>query len=88
MDIIGQNGNDGEHYEEILKYADKYDELDLNKDGIVDNSEIESAKQKIKELESRISSGLSGFRKNKIAEELKILKSKLPKDDDDQTKIY
>ena len=29
MDIIGQNGNDGEHYSE----------LDLNKDGKIDQSE-------------------------------------------------
>ena len=33
MDVIGQNGNDGLHY----------DELDLNKDGIVDDNEIQIA---------------------------------------------
>jgi len=33
MDVIGQNGNDGLHY----------DELDLNKDGIIDDSEIQIA---------------------------------------------
>ena len=30
MDIIGQNGNDGLHY----------DEFDLNKDGIIDEEEL------------------------------------------------
>ena len=38
MEIIGQNGNDGEHYSE----------LDLNQDGIVDQKEIETAIDKIK----------------------------------------
>ena len=40
MDIIGQNGNDGLHY----------DELDLNKDGIVDNSERLLAIENLKKL--------------------------------------
>ena len=40
MDVIGQNGNDGLHY----------DELDLNKDGIVDEREIDIA---IKNLKSK-----------------------------------
>jgi hypothetical protein len=38
MDIIGQNGNDGLHY----------DELDLNKDGIVDEREIDIAIKNLK----------------------------------------
>ena len=40
MDIIGQNGNDGLHY----------DKLDLNKDGVVDKREIEIA---IKDLTNK-----------------------------------
>lgn len=40
MEIIGQNGNDGEHYAE----------LDLNKDGKVDSNDIEAAMARIKEI--------------------------------------
>ena len=43
MDIIGQNGNDGLHY----------DELDLNRDGIIDQDEINI---KIKSLKNQIAS--------------------------------
>jgi len=39
MDVIGQNGNDGEHYSE----------LDLNKDGIIDNEETKLAIKQIKD---------------------------------------
>ena len=39
MEIIGQNGNDGEHYSE----------LDLNKDGIIDNEETKLAIKQIKD---------------------------------------
>ena len=38
MEIIGQNGNDGEHYSE----------LDLNKDGKIDSNELLKAKQELK----------------------------------------
>ena len=36
MDIIGQNGNDGEHYD---------DSFDLNKDGIIDNKDLEKLEE-------------------------------------------
>ena len=39
MDIIGQNGNDGLHY----------DELDLNKDGKISQDEIDAALKKLKD---------------------------------------
>ena len=39
MDVIGQNGNDGEHYSE----------LDFNKDGIIDNEETKLAIKQIKD---------------------------------------
>tara|TARA_R100001460_G_scaffold36140_3_gene69410 strand:- start:687 stop:1895 length:1209 start_codon:yes stop_codon:yes gene_type:complete len=41
MDIIGQNGNDGEHY----------DKLDVNKDGIISNVDQEIARRRITEIE-------------------------------------
>ncbi len=48
MDIIGQNGNDGLHYDEDLE---KYD---VNKDGVVDSEDVKAAKQKISELKNSI----------------------------------
>ena len=69
MNIIGQNGNDGEHYEDK-----EFNDLDLNKDGIIDENEKLIAKDKIKELESKIKSGMSGFRINKIREEINKIK--------------
>ena len=35
MNIIGQNGNDGEHYDDL-------DKNDINKDGIVDEQDLKS----------------------------------------------
>ena len=43
MDIIGQNGNDGDHYSE----------LDSNKDGKVDNSELKKAKDRLQFLQKK-----------------------------------
>jgi len=77
MEIIGQNGNDGEHYSE----------LDLNQDGIVDQKEIETAIDKIKRLENRLNDPLSSWRSNKIKKEIEELKSQLD-DEDDTTKTY
>ena len=40
MDIIGQNGNDGEHYD-----------LDVNNDGLIDKNEIKIAQNRSQEIE-------------------------------------
>ena len=48
MEIIGQNGNDGEHYSEY----------DLNKDGIIDNEEKKAIIQRIEELKSKTGGNL------------------------------
>jgi hypothetical protein len=72
MEIIGQNGNDGEHYSG----------LDLNQDGIVDQKEIETAIDKIKRLENRLNDPLSSWRSNKIKKEIEELKSQLDNGDD------
>ena len=82
MDIIGQNGNDGLHYEE------EFNILDKNQDGIVDKEEIQSAEDKVKELEDRLKPGLSTYRTNRINQEIKEIKSALKNEDDDLTKIY
>ena len=64
----------------------QYDPLDLNKDGIVDESEMLAAKQKIAEIEDRISTqSLSGWRQRKLMGEIASLKSKI---EEDQTKTY
>lgn len=65
----------------------QYDPLDLNKDGIVDGSEIQAAKQKISELEtSTQTQSFSGWRKNKMQSIINTLKSKIG--EEDQTKTY
>jgi hypothetical protein len=76
MEIIGQNGNDGDHYLE----------LDLNQDGIVDQDEIDIATKKIQELENKLDSDLSTFRKRKIKENIQYIKNQLL--NDDETKTY
>ena len=77
MEIIGQNGNSGEHYSE----------LDLNQDGVVDQEEIETALDKIKNLQNRLNEPLSSWRQNKIRNEIKELKSQTQKEDN-ETKTY
>ena len=75
MDIIGQNGNDGEHY----------DELDLNEDGVIDENEIKIAKQKVEDLKKQLQPGLSLWKTNKINSQIKNIEDNLP---DENTKIY
>ena len=65
----------------------QYDPLDLNRDGIVDENEIQAAKQEISELENTIQTqSFSGWRKNKMQSIINVLKSKIG--EDDQTKTY
>ena len=77
MEIIGQNGNDGEHYSE----------LDLNQDGVIDEKEIETALEKIERLENRLKDPLSSWRSNKIKKEIEEIKKELY-NEDDTTKTY
>jgi len=72
MEIIGQNGNDGEHYSEF----------DLNKDGIIDDNEKKHLIQKIEKINNKMGGDLKSSPKN--VEELIKLEKKL----DDLTKIY
>jgi len=78
MEIIGQNGNDGEHYSE----------LDLNKDGIVNSTEIDAAVARIAEIK-RIRGGNinpEGEFQKEIKRLSDLVKSSLK--EDDETKTY
>ena len=75
MEIIGQNGNDGEHYSE----------LDLNKDGVINKVDKEIAKRRLQEIKDiEKNSSLTQEWKNKLIKEKKFIKDKL----DDLTKRY
>ena len=73
MDIIGQNGNDGEHY----------DSDDLNKDGVVDKNDLEA----LNEIRNKYPTGTDEW--NRMSQEIDRLKKRInKKDNDDLTKIY
>ena len=75
MDIIGQNGNDGEHY----------DELDINKDGNVDSVDKEIARRRINEIKQlQQNKSLTQEWKRNLDKEQRLLQNKL----DDLTKRY
>ena len=75
MDIIGQNGNEGEHY----------DKLDINKDGKVDIIDKEISKRRINEITSIIdSNSLTQETRKNLIQEKRLLENKL----DELTKIY
>ncbi len=79
MKIIGQNGNDGEHYSE----------LDSNKDGKVDSNELLKAKQELKLLKNSIIGVTRSSNKvDKALKRIKILENIISTLDDDLTKIY
>ena len=81
MDIIGQNGNDGEHYDNL--------DYDLNKDGIVDNSDLNIAKNKVKDLKDSIAGVTkSSNRVDKAIKEIKKLEEFISGEDDEYTKTY
>jgi hypothetical protein len=61
--------------------------LDLNKDGIVDESEMAVAKQKIAELEQTLETkSLGGWWVKKLKNQIDSLKSKIK--EEDETKTY
>ena len=81
MNIIGQNGNDGEHYDNL--------DYDLNKDGIVDNSDLNIAKNKVKDLKDSIAGVTkSSNRVDKAIKEIKKLEEFISGEDDEYTKTY
>jgi hypothetical protein len=78
MEIIGQNGNEGEHYS-------KYD---LNKDKILNPEEILNIKNKIKQIKNESGGNLPSYEHR--VKEIKNLEKllKLKGLDDDLTKTY
>ena len=78
MEIIGQNGNDGDHYSKH----------DLNKDGVIDNNEKKYIWQQIKNIKDKVGGNLQSHpEKLKEVQRLeKALSSKFL--DDDLTKTY
>ena len=70
----------------VNNIEEEYDILDLNKDGIVDENEIDIAKNKIQKLKNQLKQSLSGWRIKKIQNELKQLENKFK--NDDETKTY
>jgi hypothetical protein len=77
MNIIGQNGNDGLHYESNV--------LDTNKDGVVDDEEVKTAQSRLVQLYHLLNSNISSWRRRKIQNEINTLNSAL---NDDETKTY
>jgi hypothetical protein len=70
-----------------VKEEQQYDPLDLNKDGIVDESEMAVAKQKIAELEQTLETkSLGGWWVKKLKNQIDSLKSKIG--EEDETKTY
>ena len=79
MNIIGQNGNEGLHYE-------GENVVDTNKDGIITKDEVQNAVNRIKELKKSIEGVTkSSNRVDKALKEIKKLEGDLP---DDLTIIY
>ena len=83
MNIIGQNGNEGEHYDQTNK---KFKDINLNK---VKSIRIDIAKERIKHLQDSI----QGVTKNsnrvdKALKEIKKLNSLISHFDEDLTKRY
>ncbi|MCP4482928.1 MAG: hypothetical protein GY817_09425 [bacterium] len=83
MEIIGQNGNDGEHYSE----------LDLKQDEKSNNKEILRIKQELEDLKNSYGT-VRNYREDndkvdKALKRIKILEEEVKKiDNDDLTKIY
>jgi hypothetical protein len=72
---------------ELVQEEQQYDPLDLNKDGIIDESEMAIAKQKIAELEYNIETkSLGGWWLKKVKDQINSLKSKVG--EEDETKTY
>jgi hypothetical protein len=85
MNIIGQNGNDGEHYDDETNF----NELDLNKDGKIDKSELQAAKDRVEFLQNSIKGVTkSSNRVDKSLKEIKKLKALISSLDDDLTITY
>jgi len=76
IESIIDDGNSDEEEDE------EWEELDLNKDGVIDKEEIEIAKKRIEDLRDILQNkSLSGWRRNKIMNEIDRISNLLPGDD-------
>ena len=75
MNIIGQNGNDGEHYDDL-------DKNDINKDGIVDEQDLKSL------ITERDKFPINSDRWNRLDQEVSRFKKRYNILDDDLTITY
>jgi len=76
-----------EDWEIVDEEEPEYDILDLNKDGIIDEDEIQKAHQLINELQSQLNTGMSSWRKSKIQTQIDELQTRL-NENDNNTKTY
>jgi len=65
----------------------EYNILDLNKDGVIDEDEIQKTHQLINKLQSQLDTGISSWRKGKIQSQINELQSRLNQNEDN-TKTY
>jgi len=78
MDIIGQNGNDGLHY----------NKLDTNQDGIVDKNELLSAIDSLKAKAKEVKKTGDDTRYEIYIRQIQSLEKKLPKDSDNKKNYW
>ena len=76
MEIIGQNGNDGDHYSE----------LDLNMDGVIDEAELKTAYERIQQLEAILMTNITDQRRSELNKIIKVIKLSLT--NHNNTKTY
>jgi len=76
-----------EDWEIVDEEEPEYDILDLNKDGIIDEDEIQKAHQLINDLQSQLNTGMSSWRKSKIQTQIDELQTRL-NENDNNTKTY
>jgi len=82
MEIIGQNGNNGEHYEDIPK---ELSSLDLDGDGFISQVELKDAYKNISKLEKILKSDISKDKQKYILNLINEIKKRIKSDD---TKTY
>ena len=63
--------------EEDLTSQQEFDLLDLNKDGVVDENEIQIAQDRINYLKERLKGSFSSWRKNKMKSEINQIESRI-----------
>ena len=78
IDVIGQNGNDGLHY----------DELDLNKDGKIDENEIKITLESLKAKANEVKKSGNDSQYEIYLSQIKSLEAQLSKDPDNKKNYW